>query len=562
MNSKRIGRIMICLLLVCALVVNISPIKAEASVTGTVIASAAAVSVPVAVWAAAALIAIGVTVDWATDPNYNSYDALVDNVSTFLTNTGTYVKDGMIDMYRVVDETGKAVFYAAGDAMEAVRGWLFSNSVIYANPNYGLPVSGFTLPAGTAFNSPGVNSSTSYVASADCQLVLYYNVGDLKSNGRLPIQYFINFLSPHEFTVNGESASFNTGLSCYSKFYTASFSYLPDSSELSAYLSNLSGYHNITGFYTGTSTTDTLFVMGLSAIDNTSMYLADGLTLGQVSTVPIDGTGAREWSEEYTNNGLYIVGTGGSGNNNPNNGKWFWPLAFGLTAAELYAMSQADQWAAETPAEFDQYETKEEFAVSPGTEVEFGQSIVLSPSIDSETGGVAGGEVADSATWFQKVIEGITGLPQKIANAFKTLLQELFVPDAEFISNKVEALKAEYKFLDPILSTGEDLKLFFQNIGSQPPIIWIDLGAGTGWHPMGGKVKFIDLTWYAQYKPTVDPIVGGFIWLWLAWRFFKAVPDLLAGGSGTVGAPTIAPDIAFNPARLPAGRSRRKKDGE
>ena len=377
--SSRLFRCLVCFVLICCFLVNSSPIKAEASVTGTVIASASVVTVPVALWAAAALIAIGVTVDWVADPNYNSYDALVDKVSTFLTNTGTYVKDGMVDMYRVVDETGKAVYYAAGDAMEAVRGWLFSNSVIYANPNYGLPVSGSTLPAGTSFNSPGVNSTVSYVASADCQLVLYYKVGDPKTNGRLPIQFSINFLSSNEFTVNGEAAVFNTGLSCYSKFYTASYSYLPDSAEFTTYLSNLSGYHNITGFYTGISTTDTLYVMGLSGIDNTSMYLADGVTLGQVSTVPIDGTGAREWSEEYTNNGLYIVGTGGGGNNNPNDGKWFWPLAFGLTAAELYAMSQADQWAGETPSEFSDYEVKEDYSVSPGQEVEFGQSVELTP---------------------------------------------------------------------------------------------------------------------------------------------------------------------------------------
>lgn len=135
MNFKRIGRILICLLLVCALLINISPIKAKADVVsgGLVAVGATLVSVPVAVWAAAALIAIGVTVDWVADPNYNSYDALVDNVSTFLTNTGTYVKDGMVDMIRVVDETGKAVFYAAGDVMEAVRTWLFDSGVVRSN---------------------------------------------------------------------------------------------------------------------------------------------------------------------------------------------------------------------------------------------------------------------------------------------------------------------------------------------------------------------------------------------------------------------------------------------
>lgn len=528
MKFNRIGRILVCFVLICALVVNISPIKVQATGAGAalgVIKGASLVSVPVAFWAVAALVALGVMVDLASDADYTQYNGLVDNVTNYLTEAGTYVKDGMVDMYRVVDETGKAVFYAAGDAMEAVRGWLFDSGALVST----VPVPNDVITSDLI----AVAGSHAYAFSAELHygdtvehIICYSDVA--------PIVYE-NYLihSPHNtlFYFRGTH---------YSEWKT--------SSGLS-----LNGLTDITYSNFGAN----------EAAYNSS----HACTLGIVSSVPIDGTGAREWSEEYTNNGLYIVGTGGGGDNNPNDGKWFWPLAFTLILADLYAMSQVDEWSGETPAEFDQYVTKEELTVSPGQELEFGQSIEVSPATDPDTDPDSGTSTTpdvqtDYSTWFQKVIEGITELPQKIANAFKSLLQELFVPAPEFIPNKVEALKAEYKFLDPILSTGEELKLFFQNIGSQPPIIWIDLGAGTGWYPMGGKVKFVDLTWYSQYKPTVDPIVGGFIWLWLAWRMFKAVPGLLSGDSGTVGAPTIAPDITFNPARLPAGRSRRKKDGE
>lgn len=612
MNFKRIGRILVCLLLVCALLINISPIKAKADVVsgGLVAAGATLVGVPVAVWAAAALIAIGVTVDWVSDPNYNSYDALVDDVSTFLTNAGTYVKDGMVDMYRVVDETGKAVFYAAGDAMEAVRGWVFENSICV--PSF-----------------PDLSSLTSsQLSHYEFMLSQYpYLISCIDSSGNLWFYHHGRYAN-----ISWDSDRSQWCMEWPSGYSSDYHYYTPD------------GQHSVVQS-TNRTFTDS-YPCRLWTADESELVSPFGFVLSNVPTVPIDGTGAREWSEDYTNNGLYIVGTGGGGNNNPNDGKWFWPLAFGLTVAELYAMSQAEQWAAETPAEFDQYETKEEFTVSPGTEVEFGQSIeiapVTNPNPDSGIGSDpdSGGDSAESTWWqrlyqwlleiktsinelpnkfdehfenlnnniqeapnkfetwiqnvqtsvdavaesilgtadeinaaisnlpnaftahVQNILSAIAAVPQAIIAGIQTVLQNLFVPDPEFIPNKVEALKAEYKFLDPMLGTGEDLKLFFQNIGSQPPIIWIDLGAGTGWHPMGGKVKFIDLTWYAQYKPTVDPIVGGFIWLWVAWRLFKGIPGLLSGDSGTVGAPTIAPDFTFNQARLPAGRSRRKKEGE
>ena len=170
--NSRFFRLLICLVLICCFLVNSSPIKAEATGAGAalgVIKGASLVSVPVAFWAVAALVAIGVTVDWATDPNYNSYDALVNDVSTFLTNAGTYVKDGMIDMYRVVDETGKAVYYAAGDAMEAVRSWLFDSGVVLSPPS---PVS-----AGTTFLLGGRSyKATSSVVPLIVRAKIGYNI--------------------------------------------------------------------------------------------------------------------------------------------------------------------------------------------------------------------------------------------------------------------------------------------------------------------------------------------------------------------------------------------------
>ena len=351
-SNSRFFRILVCLVLIWCFLVNFSPIKAEASVAGTVIASASLVSVPVAVWAAAALIAIGVTVDWVADPNYNSFDALVDNVSTFLTDAGSYVKDGMVDMIRVVDETGKAVYYAAGDALESVRSWLFDSEIVSSkelilNPSFSISA-----------------EALSKAESAAYSVLVYYTF-----NGSVR-DYHLAYSNNSSIYVKAVYDN-GTGIQVGTKKSNAGIYSWNESSSTWVYNASISFAGNANYVISSAQ-----FFGSESPVEFVSSY---DVGLGVLPSVPIDGTGAREWSEEYTNNGLYIVGTGGSGNNNPNDGKWFWPLAFGVTTATLYAMSQADQWAGETSSEFSDYEVKEDYSVSPGQEVEFGQSVELTP---------------------------------------------------------------------------------------------------------------------------------------------------------------------------------------
>ena len=580
MNFKRIGRMAICLLLVCVLLFNIVSIEARATgIVETIIAGVSTVNVPVAIAIGATLIALGV----CAGSDSASFNNVVSSAESWLGTQVGYVQDGFVKMVRVVDEAGEATYYAACDLFEGLRGWLFDDGVVINN------TVASTSPAGLTYGS--------WTFDEPVRNLEWYSY-ELQTNGRYRVYYYNVFvcLTPDEqyFTGSKASSSVTTGDLRYYLVFESTNGYY-DASKLDdvaaqyagvAYLPNnpsiqsvWDGYASVSGF---TST----------ALD---------LELGQISTVPIDGTSAKAWANEYASKGLYVLQGGGSGQDpddgaeGNNNWKWMLPLSL-VTLLDLYAMSQADQWTGKTPTEFDEYTTSEEFDVTPQPDIDGYPAIEITPVVDPDTGGNTGGNTGadvdtDYTTWFQKVVttlenvweaitnipdaivngintmlgnvlEAITNIPDAIVNGIKTILQELFVPDPDFIPNKVAALQAQYSFLEPMQQTGEDLKLFFQNIGSQPPIIWIDLGAGTGWYPMGGKVKFIDLTWYSQYKPTADFIVGGSIWLWLAWRMFKAIPGIISGDSGSVGAPVVAPDISFNTARLPAGRSRRKKDGE
>ena len=127
----------------------------------------------------------------------------------------------------------------------------------------------------------------------------------------------------------------------------------------------------------------------------------------------------------------------------------------------------------------------------------------------------------------------ISTLPQTIADAVKQTLTDLFVPSPNYWDAKIAACMAAFPLFNSIITTGRGLGGFFSGLGSRPPVIYIDLGNSASW-VIGGTQKFLDLTWYAQYKPTVDTILSGFLWLLFAWRFFLRLPGLLRGEGGTI----------------------------
>lgn len=135
--------------------------------------------------------------------------------------------------------------------------------------------------------------------------------------------------------------------------------------------------------------------------------------------------------------------------------------------------------------------------------------------------------------WITDVKAWALALPQTIVDAIAVALAAAFVPAAGYWDAKIAACMAAFPLFNSIITTGRGLGGFFSGLGSRPPIIYIDLGNSASW-AIGGTQKFLDLTWYAQYKPTVDTILSGFLWLLFAWRFFLRLPGLLRGEGGTI----------------------------
>ena len=146
-------------------------------------------------------------------------------------------------------------------------------------------------------------------------------------------------------------------------------------------------------------------------------------------------------------------------------------------------------------------------------------------------------EVVTIAGFLADVAADVKAIPQTIADAITEVLAAVFVPAEGYIDAKVETLTSKYAFADSIATTGIDLRDFLYSMGSQPPIIYIDLGATRGSYDIGDKEPFVDLTWYAEYKQTVDTILSAFLWLWFAWRMLLALPGIIQGTSGFWGAP-------------------------
>ena len=135
--------------------------------------------------------------------------------------------------------------------------------------------------------------------------------------------------------------------------------------------------------------------------------------------------------------------------------------------------------------------------------------------------------------WITDVKEWALALPKTLVDAIVLALTAVFVPAVGYWDAKVAALQAKFPLFNSILTTGKGFSGFFSGLGTRPPIIYIDLGSSASW-AMGGRTIFLDLTWYSQYKPTMDLVIAGFLWLLFAWRFFLRLPGLLRGEVGTI----------------------------
>lgn len=350
-------RCLVCLLVICALLINLSPLRVKATGAGLagVIASASSVTVSAPLVVGASLIALGVM---ANNTNPLVFENVVNDAVDSLSAAGQWVADGAVELLRTVDEAGNAMYYAAGEMLESLRSWLFDEGVVES-----------------------ISSPTLHAAGERVSYNFYGSTGSWTSY-KAPF-YFVHFRIYKEI----DSVTF---------YYDFAYALIQNSSYPSGfepyYISGLSGaveqrdLSKFTGFsylgcFAASSAEEFLASFDYSSLTDKYKSSFD-LSLGQISTVPIDGTSALDWAPEYQANRLKVIEGGNDPDPDsepPNDGKWFWPIMLPLTAATLYTMSQADEWSGQTPQEFDDYSTNTEFEILDRPEFDGYKGIELAP---------------------------------------------------------------------------------------------------------------------------------------------------------------------------------------
>lgn len=559
MNWKRIGRVITCLLVVCCLIVNMSPIRAEATGVGAVgtVAAGSAVAVPGLNVIASVLIGLGVLVgiskvDW---------DNVANECYAYLKNEGIIDADGNIDIMAV---DGVSYAYAASqELISKIRDWLFSVGTLETVTSISgsdISVSTVIGPVSDAMhrsvyalvNDSPANTLSLFESLGKYENVFVYSFDDshlygfyFSPLGILCSAAFTNPLgvsnaslfgiysvldlsldySMEIYEVHGRSASYTSSYSYpypifYDSYSCQSYSdYLTmnamvfDWSKVPVIRSSTTSYPAF--FMFSKSSTDTVISENCSdrgftncysegycfnafewdSVEYSSVSTSLDVSLGQVAPSDI---GIVEGYDVWSSASVSIPINSGDDEVEylP-----YWPIALTPSYGETQKLSQSDVWS----------------GVDSSTDVG-------SDSLTGTLGNTATGSFIDS------LVDAITLPFEWLADTLLNGIKAIFVPSEDFLTEKVEALRKRFEWIDPFITMAETLS--GEISAGEPPVIYVHLGNAEGKYNWGGTVTFLDLSWYSRYKPVGDAVISGFLWAWFVWRMYLKIPGIIAGMPG------------------------------
>ena len=115
----------------------------------------------------------------------------------------------------------------------------------------------------------------------------------------------------------------------------------------------------------------------------------------------------------------------------------------------------------------------------------------------------------------------------------------MFVPDSENLENKVNSIKDKFSFIDSVKVTINDLTSIVTN-EENAPIFYVDVMENK-W--FSGKVKVIDLSWYAPFKTYGDTVICCFAYAFFFWRIFINLSNIISGSGGAIDSSMQISDI-------------------
>lgn len=124
-----------------------------------------------------------------------------------------------------------------------------------------------------------------------------------------------------------------------------------------------------------------------------------------------------------------------------------------------------------------------------------------------------------------------SGIIQGLNDVLIDGLKSLFIPDQENLNYQVSVLLDRFAWYRNIQNTAENLMNFISKAsGKEPPVIHYHVGKSSGKWQWADAEGVIDFSWYEPYKPTVDLIVGGFLYVGFIWLLFTHLPGIIQGG--------------------------------
>lgn len=130
-----------------------------------------------------------------------------------------------------------------------------------------------------------------------------------------------------------------------------------------------------------------------------------------------------------------------------------------------------------------------------------------------------------------KIIEGIGS----IVDGIKSVLIDIFIPSDGFLDKKIDELRSNFAFADSIIGTANILFDFFKtSVFNTPPKLDLNLSSTEGKYNYGNFAVALDMSWYTRYKPSVDIILSGILWVVFVWNTFKTLPNTINGVGGQI----------------------------
>lgn len=464
MDWKRIGRLLVCLVLVVCLIGNIvSPVKATEGATW------ATVSIPADVGVSSIMNGLGVLPGESPD----AYDGIVERCVDYLTEQGRVVS-GKIDAWKREQVEGTPWAYGIDvSIIDVIRAWIFRENIVTAPPK----VSG--------------TEAEHYLSIA--QGWKYYFIAT-ELDGGLAIGYNN---APFETGVDSDGIKYVTNR-------TQSYSCAMESWNWQVVNSRKISVLSVTVYTTGVNDGyDSTYDVTLGAVYSPDISLAEAYPIwhgNSIAVPPIVGGGSE------TDDDVIV-----------------YPIAPGDTLADTQSKTQEDVWAGSSTFTDSGTDSEAGSGTTGGTLADVISAIKAIPAAFAEW-------FADVISWGKSIWEAVVSIPQAIAD----VLTAIFVPAEDYISVKVDALRAKFPFIDSVIATGEFIRDSVSG-ASGPPAIYVDLGLAASGNYGSRKVLLADFAWYAKYKPTVDTLLSAALWAFFGWRVFLKLPGIISGESGYIG---------------------------